>query len=214
MIDNEIIEEIESTYAQNEKLPTILNDINNDTNLAYWAGKFSTEEYFENFDLAQVLFEYAVKKAQTWREYKELAFAVGHSNGYDDKTWARELLNIAITKVTILRDLRTLADALCEKNESFYDRGLAAELYKECIEKAKSAYDFYCIAESLCSSSLLDDKDWAGDVYEMAVNKAENADELTYIADSIADEENLEDEEWAEELYKAAEEFQGQDNIE
>jgi hypothetical protein len=213
-MDSEILEEIESTYASFENLNKILSEIKKEGYINYWASQFCKTEYFENFDLAQSMFEYSLSQAQTWRDYKELAFAVGNSHGYDDKTWARELLNIAITKITVLRDLRILADAVCEKNDAFYDRGMSSELYKEVIEKSKNAYDFYCVAESLCASDLLDDKDWAAQVYEMAIEKAESADELTYIADSIAYENNLDDEQWAEELYKIAEEFQGQETQE
>ncbi len=209
MLDSEVLEEINSTYMENKKLPEIMKDLNQDVNITYWAGKFCTQEYYENIDLAEILFEYSLEKCETWRDYKELAFAVGNSSGFDDKEWARELIDKATQKVEILRDLRSLADAIATENLSFYDRGYATELYKEALEKSTTAYEFYCIAESLCNKAMLDDKDWAIDVYQKAVECAADSDELTYIADSIADEENLADEEWAQELYKIAEEFEG-----
>lgn len=209
MIDNEIIDEISSVYINNKKTETLLNDLRQDININFWASQFCSEEYFENFDLAQNLFEYSLMKCESWRDYKELAFSVGKSSGFNDKEWAKKLIITAITKVTILRDLRTLADDLARENDSFYDREMAMELYKEALEKSKSAYDFYCVAESLCDKDLLDDKDWARDVYQKAIEVAADSDELTYIADSIAHEDNLDDEEWSSELYSIAEEFEG-----
>lgn len=214
MIDNKIIEEITSTYSEHEKIIDILNDIKQDANITFWADKFCSEEFSSNCDLAQPLFEYALHNCEEYRDYKELAFRVGNSNGFDDKEWANKLIMTAITKITNLRDLRVLADDLAQENNSFYDRGISMELYKEAIEKSKSAYDFYCIAESLCNKDLLDDKDWATDIYQKAIEVAADSDELTYIADSIADEDNLDDEKWSEELYLIAEEFAGNKNVE
>lgn len=208
MIDNEILEEIASTFAGHEKLDDILNDLKQNVNVIYWANAFTSEAFNENMDLAEALFEYALNVCEDYRDYKELAFAVGNSHGYDDKVWAKELLYKAIEKVERLRDLRVLADEIARKNDNFYEPQVAMELYKEALEKSQTAYDFYCIAESLCSKELLDDKDWATDVYQKAVEVAQDADELTYIADSIADENNLDDESWADELYAIAEEYE------
>lgn len=209
MIDNEILDEIAASYAEHEKLNQILEDLKQDINVIYWGERFCEEAFYHNVDLSEALFEYAFEKCEDYRDYKALAFAVGKTGGFDDKEWAKELIDTAVTKVVLLRDLLYLADAVATKNASFYDRGYASALYKEAIEKSKTAYEFYCIAESICQKGMLDDQDWAQDVYQKAIEAAQDADELAYIADSIADEDNLGDEEWAEELYKIAEEFEG-----
>jgi len=214
MLDNEIIDEIASSYSEHEKIETILNDIKQDVNINYWADRFCSPAFYENFDLAQSLFEYSLNKCESYRDYKELAFSVGNSDGFDDKDWSKKLIMTAITKVTTLRDLRVLADDIAVQNRGFYDRSIASEIYKEAIEKSSTAYEYYCIAESLCNKSLLDDKDWATDIYQKAIEAAADADELTYIADSIADEDNLDDEEWSNELYLIAEEFEGKKELE
>lgn len=213
MIDNEIFDEIASTYSEHEKIEIILDEIKHDINLNAWANRFCTESFYANFDLAQSLFEYSLSRCETYRDYKDLAFSVGNSNGFNDKEWATKLIMTAITKITLLRDLRVLADDLSRVNSSFYNRDIAYELYKEAIEKSKSAYDYYCIAESLCNKELLDDKDWATDIYQKAIESAQDADELTYVADSIAHEDNLDDEEWSNELYLIAEEFEGKKEL-
>ena len=206
MLDSELIEEIESSYSNNEKLNTILNDIKNDANIVYWAKEFATEKYNSNSDLSAEMFEYAQEKAQDFRDYKELAFAVGNSSGFNDKEWAQELLDKTIEKITRLRDLVVLADDLARKNLGYYDRDLARTIYIEAIDKSKTAYDFYEVAESLCNYELLDDKEWSEEIYQKAVEVCANADELTYIADSIAAE--LGDESWSESLYKLAEDYE------
>ena len=155
------------------------------------------------------MYEYLLENAKEFRDFKTLAFAVGTTNGLNDKEWARDLINIAIPKITLLRDLRVLADDIATKNLHFYDRGLAMELYKEALEKSTTAYDFYCIAESLANVHLLNDKEWAIEVYQKAIEASKDSDELTYIADSIADEDTLNDEKWADELYEIAQEFDG-----
>ena len=208
MIDNEILDELSTTYSDHEKLSSMLNDLKYDVNIVFWGNELTKEAYYSNMDLAEALFEYAFENAKEFRDFKELAFAVGNSSGFDDQEWAKELMNKAIENITLLRDLRILADEVSRKNLGFYDPTMAMSLYKEAIEKSQTAYDFYCIAESLCSKELLDDKDWAMDVYQKAVEAAKDADELTYIADSIADEDNLADEQWAEELYAIAKEFE------
>lgn len=120
----------------------------------------------------------------------------------------KKLIQTAITQITILRDLRSLADDLATKSSKFYDREMAMEIYKEVIEKAQTAYDFYCVAESLCNKDMIDDKDWAIEVYKKGIEVSKNTDELTALADSIADEDGLNDELWSEELYAIAEAFE------
>lgn len=206
MLDSELIEEIESSYAQSEKINDILNDLKNDANIVYWAKEFSTEKYNSNSDLSAEMFEYACEKAENFREYKELAFAIGNSSGFNDKEWAKELLEKSISKITKLRDLVVMADDLARKNLGYYDKDMARGLYVEVIDKSKTAYDFYEVAESLSNYELLNDKEWSEEIYQKAIEVCANADELTYIADSIAME--LGDEVWSESLYKLAEDYE------
>lgn len=210
MLDNELIDEIKSSYENSDKLKNILNDITNDANHIYWADKFSTDEYNNNTDLSAEIFEYAQEKAQTYFEFKELAFALGNSNGFNDKDWSKEVLNIAIKKVTRIRELIVIADDISRKNLKYYDKDLARSLYIEAIDKSTTSYEFYEIAESLCNIDLLNDSLWAKEIYEKAIEVCESADELTYIADSIASD--LKDEPWSEELYEAAQEFGSKEN--
>lgn len=212
MIDNEIIEEISSSYVEHSLYNNIIKDIKEDVNINYWADKFCTQEYYENVDLAQSMFEYSLDNCKDFRAYKELAFTVGNSNAYNDKEWARELLDKTIVNITSLRDLRVLADELSTKNLNFYDKELARSLYTEAIEKSNSAYEYYCIAESLSNLTMLDDETWAREIFLKAVEVSQNSDELTYIADAVADEDGLNDEAWAEELYEIAAEFDGTDD--
>ncbi len=209
MIDNEILEEISATYINHTDFNKIIKDIKEDININFWADKFCSESFYANLDLAQSMFEYSLQKCEDFRAYKELAFVVGNSNAYNDKQWARKLLNTSIVQITSLRDLRVLADELSCENLGFYDREMASSLYKEAIEKSNSAYEFYCIAESLANINLLDDETWAREIFLKAVEVSQNSDELTYIADCVADEDGLNDEEWAQELYKIALEFDG-----
>lgn len=214
MIDNEILEEISSTYVEHNEFDKIIKDIKEDVNINYWADKFCSKTFYDNLDLAQSMFEYSLEKCKDFRSYKDLAFSVGNSNGYNDKKWAKKLLDKTIVEITSLRDLRVLADELATKNLCFYDRELASVLYKEAIEKSNCAYEYYCIAESLSNISMLDDEQWAREIFLKAIEVSQNSDELTYIADAVAEEDGLNDEAWAEELYKIAEEFDGTNNAE
>lgn len=210
MLDKELIDEIKSSFENKDKINEIINDLTNEVNIIYWADQFSTDEYNNNSDLSAELFEFAKDNCEAYFEYKELAFAIGNSKGFNDKDWAKEILNISISKITRLRDLIVIADDLCRKNLKYYDRDLARSLYVEAIDKSKTAYDFYEIAESLCNIDLLNDNDWAKEIYEKAIEVCESSEELTYIADSIASD--LNDEPWSNELYEIAQEFDAPSN--
>lgn len=212
MRDEKLLDEIKNRYALNKNIKKIVNDLGHNVNLCYWANRFCEDEFNNNIELAEALYDEAYERAEEFRDFKELAFNVGKHFGLNDKDWAKELLDETIKKITTLRDLRNLADELAIKNEGFYDVDIASTLYKECLSKAQSSYDFYCIADSLCDVNLLNNKEWAKEVYEAAVNKAQAGDELEYIADAISSENGLNDQEWASSLYASVEEFEEEIN--
>jgi len=212
MHDKKLLEEIKNVYALNNNIKSLVKDLEHNVNIAYWANRLCGDEFNNNLEIAEALFDEAVENAQEFREYKELAFYVGRSSGINDMDWAKELLDITITKITNIRDLRNLADALANKDSGYTDENIAATLYKECIQKASNAYGFYCIADSLSDSSLLNDKPWAKELYLKAIDVAETSEELTCIADAIADEDGYNDEDWANELHSIAYEHENQGN--
>jgi len=212
MHDKKLLEEIKNVYALNNNIKSLVKDLEHNVNIAYWANRLCGDDFNNNLEIAEALFDEAVENAQEFREYKELAFYVGRSSGINDMDWAKELLDITITKITNIRDLRNLADALANKDSGYTDENIAATLYKECIQKASNAYGFYCIADSLSDSSLLNDKPWAKELYLKAIDVAETSEELTCIADAIADEDGYNDEDWANELHSIAYEHENQGN--
>lgn len=205
MIDKELFHEITTTFEKHHHINDIKMHLENDINLSFWAHTFSTKEFGKQLDLAHKLFDYALRVAKDFRDYKDYAFYISKQSGLANNDLAREAYNLAITKITILRDLRNIADLLSKKSDSFYDKEMAKVIYAEVIEKSSNAYDFYCTAESLCDKTLQDDKKWAKEVYQMAIDSATDDDELSYIADSIADENNLADEKWADKIYSKIE---------
>ena len=212
MHDKKLLEEIKTIYALNKNIKSMVDDLEHNVNIEYWANKLCSDDFNNNLEIAEALFDEAVENANEFRDYKELAFYVGRSSGINDKDWAKELLDITITKITNVRDLRNLADALANKDSGYTDENIAATLYKECIQKASNAYGFYCIADSLCDPSLLNDKDWAKELYLKAIEVAQTAEELTCIADAIADEDGYNDETWANELHAVAYEHENQES--
>ncbi|MCJ8327499.1 MAG: hypothetical protein MJK08_10410 [Campylobacterales bacterium] len=212
MRDEKLLDEIKNRYALDSNIKKIVTDLSHNVNLCYWANKFCSDEFGNNVELAEALFDEASQRAEDFRDYKELAFSVGKRFGLNDTDWAKELLDITIKKITNLRDLRNLADELAKKNDGFYDVKIAATLYNECISKAKSSYDYYCIADSLCDMDLLNDPAWAKEIYILAIKEVSNAEELVYIADAISDEDLLNDQDWASELYASADEFEDKEN--
>lgn len=205
MIDKELFEQIANTYNNHKDFQELKTCLENDINLAFWAHNFTKENFGKNIELSNRLFDYALRVAKDFRDYKDYALYISKESGLANKELAKEAYNIAVTKITTLRDLRNLADILSKESDSFYDKDMAKAIYAEVLEKSSNSYDFYCTAESLCNDELLNDKKWAREVYELAVKSTQDGDELTYIADSIAEEDNLGDEKWADEIYSKAE---------
>lgn len=205
MIDTELFQEINNTFKNHKEINELQIALENDINLSLWAHKFSTSEFGKQLDLSHKLFDYAIRVAKEFRDYKDYAFYISKDSGLANKEMAKEAYKLAIPKITILRDLRNLADTLSTKSDSFYDKEMARVVYTEVLEKSSNAYDYLITAESVCNETLLNDKIWAKEIYSMALESATNDDESTYIADSIADEENLGDEKWAEKIYSKTE---------
>lgn len=205
MINKELFKEIINTYKGYKDFQELKMHLENDINLAFWAHNFTDKKFNSNIKLSNKLFDYALRVAKDFRDYKDYAVYISKDSGLANKELAKEACKIAITKITTLRDLRNFADLLAKKSDSFYDQDMSKSIYKEVLSKSFSAYDFYCTAESLCNVELLNDKKWAKEVYELAIESAKSGDELTYIADSIAEEDNLGDEKWASEIYSKAE---------
>lgn len=205
MINTELFQEIITTFEKHHQIDEIKTHLENDVNLSFWAHNFSTKEFGKQLDFSHKLFDYALRVAKDFRDYRDYAFYISKDTGLANKELAREAYNLAITKVTILRDLRNIADLLSKESDSFYDKEMAKVIYEEILSKSSSAYDFYCTAESLCDETLLNDKKWASEVYLLAINSATDDNELAYIADSIADEDNLGDEKWADKIYSKIE---------
>ncbi len=200
MLDKkQLLQEIETTYKDHKKIKQILKDFEYGIYLNTWAYEFSKEEFGKNIELSRKLFHYTLSTATEFRDYMDFAKYISKKDGLADNQLAKEAYKLALSKVTLLRDLRNLADVLALKNDSFYDKDMAKEVYKEALFKTTLPYDYLCIAESLCNESMLDDKIWAKEVYNLAIKASSNSDDLEAIAQSV--EENLDDEKWANKIF-------------
>lgn len=197
----DIVEEIRQDLSNNKKLDEILKDLEYEANLARWAHRFSTNEFEKNINLSRKLFHYVLSSAKDYRDYVDFAFYISKKDGLEDNNLAKEAYKLAVTKITLLRDLRTVADILAKEKDSFYDKEMAKSIYSEAIEKATIVYEYLTIAESLSDKELLNDKKWAKEVYQEAIKISSTADEIETIAQSIANEDTLDDDKWANEVF-------------
>lgn len=202
MIDKkQIQEEIRQQYSNHKDFEEILKDFSYDINLSKWAYLFATQKFETNHELSRKVFHYALASSKDFRDYLDFAFYISKEDGLCDNTLAKEAYKLAITKATLLRDIRYVADILSTKDTSFRDENMAKSVYKDAIAQSKTAYDFVAIAESLCDKNMLNDKDFAKEVYELAIKACENSDELEAVAESVAQEDNLFDEKWAAKIF-------------
>ncbi|RXI47481.1 hypothetical protein CRU99_02300 [Malaciobacter mytili] len=202
MLDKkQLLQEIETTYKNHKKIKEILKDFEYGINLNNWAYQFTKEDFGKNIELSRKLFHFTLSNASEFRDYIDFAKYISKNDGLSDNELAKEAYKLALSKVTLLRDLRNLADILALKKDSFYDKDMAKEVYKEALLKTTSPYDYLCIAESLCNKDMLNDKVWAKEVYKLAIKASSNSDDLEAIAQSVALEENLDDEEWSNKIF-------------
>ncbi|AXH09291.1 hypothetical protein CP960_02155 [Malaciobacter halophilus] len=197
----DIVEEIRQELSDSKSLDEILKDLEYEVNLSKWAYRFSTQEFEKKQNLSRKLFHYVLSNAQDYRDYVDFAYYISKKDGLADDDLSKEAYKLAISKITLFRDLRSIADILAKPKDSFYDENMAKSVYKEAIEKASSAYEYLTLAESLCDKSLLNDKQWAKEVYKLALKIASTSDEYEAIAESILNEDNLDDEKWANEVF-------------
>lgn len=195
----QLLQEIETTYKNHKKIKQILKDFQYGIYLNNWAYEFSKEEFGKNIELSRKIFHFTLSTATEFRNYIEFATYISKKDGLADEELAKEAYKLALSKVTLLRDLRNLADNLATKKDSFYDKDMAKEIYKEALLKTTLPYDYLCIAESLCNQNMLNDKVWAKEVYKLAIKASSNSDDLEAIAQSV--EENLDDEVWANKIF-------------
>ncbi|AXX91871.1 hypothetical protein CPU12_06055 [Malaciobacter molluscorum LMG 25693] len=202
MIDKkQIQEEIIQQYSNHDDFDEILRDFSYDINLSKWAYLFATKKFETNHDLSRKVFHYALASSKDFRDYLDFAYYISKEDGLCDNTLAKEAYKLAITKATLLRDMRYIADTLSTKDNSFTDENMAKSVYKDAIKQSNTAYDYVSIAESLCDEKMLNDKEFAKEVYELAIKACENSDELEAIAQSVVQEDNLADETWALKIY-------------
>ena len=179
---NEIIEKVKIVYSGHQDLEEIVNDLNDEQSIDYWARKFAQKEYPQNLELAKALFKVLDKSVEGSNEIISLAESVFDIEGLNDQEWAIRLYKKALEKAEENRDFLSVGSSIAK---TLNDKEWASEIFKSTQSKITTIEDYNTLLRKLLWD--LEDKEWARDVAKEAIEKLNSTDifDNTFISEVL-----------------------------
>ena len=145
---------------------------------------FTISNKLKDYDWSASLAKAACELAETVSDLVGLGQLVGASDGINDKKWAKELYNLALTKATEGDDFAEIA--VSAYNERYLnDTHLSAEALQKAVAKAVDVYHIASLANLVVENELPGGITMAREILSIGAQKFTDPDDLEFLNERV-----------------------------